>query len=153
MKTYLFGLLAFFASLCAAQAQDVDCKDAKDCYLRGVQSIFDKDKVQYQNDCFTKALQFDPAYVDAYHYRGGNFMRQEKYNEAIADYTKYLELIQKEEKKSKFVIAKVHYHRGEAYEKLNKRKEALADYKKASEVFPKEEKYLNAYNTLQAKKN
>mgnify|MGYP000937318103 CR=1 FL=1 len=153
MKTYLLACFLVFAALGAVRAQDVDCKDAKDCYLRGTQSIFDKDKIQYQNDCFTKALQFDPTYVDAYHYRGGNFMRQGKYQEAIADYTKYLELIVKEEKQSKFVIAKVHYHRGEAYEKLNKRKEALADYKKASEVFPKEEKYLNAYKALEAKKN
>lgn len=146
-------LLSFFATLLPfALAAQVDCVDAKDCYMRGTQSLFDNTKIQFQNDCFTKAIAFDPNYVDAYHYRGGNFFRQEKYKEAVADYSKYIELIKLEPKQSKFVLAKVHYYRAESYLKLGKKKEALADYKLATEIFPKEEKYLNAYNALKNQK-
>jgi tetratricopeptide (TPR) repeat protein len=147
-KNILFSV----ALLPFALSAQVDCVDAKDCYLRGTQSIFDNTKIQFQNDCFTKAIAFDPNYVDAYHYRGGNFFRQEKYKEAIADYTKYIELIKLEPKQSKFVLAKIHYYRGESYLKLGNKKEALADYKMAMEVFPKEEKYTEAYNTLKNQK-
>lgn len=144
----LIALLAF--SPLASFAQ-VDCTSADDCYLRGVQSLFDKEKIDYQNQCFTKAIEFDPTYADAYHYRGGNFVRQGKYTEAVADYTKCIDLMKKEAKPSKFVLAKIHFYRGEAYAKQNKKAEALADYKTASEIFPKEEKYINAYNELKAK--
>jgi tetratricopeptide (TPR) repeat protein len=148
MKKYLFVFMAALPFVASAQ---VDCVDAKDCYTRGVQSLFDKEKIDYQNECFTKAVKFDPNYAAAYHYRGGNYARQEKYNEAIADYTKFIDLAKKEEKPSKFVLAKVYFYRGESYAKLGKKKQALADYKAASETFPKEEKYLNAYNELNKK--
>lgn len=148
MKKYIFILLAALPFVSAAQ---VDCVDAKDCFTRGVQSLFDKEKIDYQNECFTKALNFDPNYTDAYHYRGGNFARQGKQEEAIKDYTKYIDLAKKEAKPSKFVLAKVYFYRGEAYNKLGKKAEALADYKTASETFPKEEKYINAYNELNKK--
>lgn len=148
MKKYLFIFMAGLPFVASAQ---IDCVDAKDCFTRGVQSLFDKEKIDYQNECFTKALKFDANYAEAYHYRGGNYARQGKYKEAIADYTKFIEIEKKEAKPSKFVLAKVYFYRGEAYAKLNQNKEALADYKTASETFPKEEKYLNAYNELNKK--
>lgn len=145
MKNFI-AMLACCAPLWLSAQEE--CKTAEDCFQRGVQSLFDKEKLDYQNECFTKAIKLDPKYADAYHYRGGNFARRGKYKEAVSDYTKFIDLASKQPKTSKFVLAKVYFSRAEAKIKLNKKKEALADYKAAMDTFPKEEKYADAYEAL-----
>jgi tetratricopeptide (TPR) repeat protein len=149
MRT-LFLLFAFcLPFLIAAQEE---CKTAEDCFQRGLRTLFDKEKLAYQNECFSKAIKLDPNYMEAYHYRGGNYYKQGLYKEALKDYDKYLTLMGKSKKPSKYMLAKVHYQRAETYTKLNKGKNALADFKKASELMPKEEKYAAAYQAAQTKK-
>ena len=149
MRILIF-LLAFAAPF-FIKAQD-DCQTAEDCFQRGLRTLFDKEKLAYQNDCFTKAIKLDPKYMEAYHYRGGNYYKQNLYKEAIKDYDKYISLMSKSAKPSKYMLAKVHYQRAETYGKLNKKKEALADFKKASELMPKEEKYVTAYSAAKTQK-
>jgi eukaryotic-like serine/threonine-protein kinase len=132
-------------------AQD-ECKTAEECFQRGLRTLFDKEKLAYQNECFTKAIKLDPNYMEAYHYRGGNFYKQSLHKEALKDYNKYIALMSKNKKPSKYMLAKVYYQRAETHTKLNKSKEALADFKKAAELMPKEEKYITAFNTAKTKK-
>lgn len=143
----LFALcLPFFVA-----AQD-ECQTAEDCFQRGLRTLFDKEKLAYQNECFSKAIKLDPKYMEAYHYRGGNYYKQGLYKDALNDYNKYLSLMGKTPKPSKYMLAKVHYQRAETYVQLNKKKEALADFKKATDLMPKEEKYSNAYAAAKTKK-
>ena len=44
---------------------------------------------------FTKAIELDPTYINAYNHRGFGFCKQEQYLEAIADFTKAVELAPK----------------------------------------------------------
>ncbi len=149
MRTLLF--LIGFGFAFSLQAQD-QCNTAEDCFQRGLRTLFDKEKLAYQNECFSKAIKLDPKYMEAYHYRGGNYYKQALYKDALKDYDKYIALMGKSAKPSKYMLAKVHYQRAETYAKLNKPKEALADFKKAADIMPKEEKYTTAYNTAKAKK-
>ena len=58
---------------------------------------------------FTKAIEIDPTFINAYNHRGFSLSKQEKIPEAIADYNKAIELAPK--------YADVYYNRGIAYAK------------------------------------
>ena len=64
--------------------------------------------------------------MGAYYGRGNTFLSIKKYEEAIADYTKAIELDPKD--------ADAYYNRGGAYKALGKTKEAEADFAKAKEL-------------------
>lgn len=75
---------------------------------------------------FTKAIELDPKYANAYFNRGIAYSNLKKYPEAIADYTKAIELDPK--------YADAYYNRGGAYKALGKTKEANADFAKTKEL-------------------
>ena len=75
---------------------------------------------------FTKAIEFNGTYVNAYNHRGFGFSKQEQYLEAIADFTKAVELAPK--------YADAYENRGDAYKALGKNQEAEADFAKGKEL-------------------
>jgi len=50
------------------------------------------DKYKKAIEYYTKAIELNPKYADAYFERGFNKLQLKKYNEAIVDYTKAIEL-------------------------------------------------------------
>ena len=78
---------------------------------------------------FTEAINFnDEPFAGDFYNRGLTYYNLEKYNEAIADYSKAIEL--------KPDYADAYINRGNAYCNLNKYDEALADYNKAIDLKP-----------------
>ncbi len=90
--------------------------------------------------------EFDPKDAVAYYDRGLAYYEQNKYDLAIADYTKAIELDPK--------YAKAYIWRGGAYNNQKNYDLALSDYNKAIELDPK---YVNAYcsrgSSYEAQKN
>ncbi len=109
---------------------------------------------------FSKALEFNPQYADAYLGRGDAYAGMEKAEEAIKDYSRYLELRPKDtfgylkrasaysfggncqkaiEDYDKVIKefpkeANLYFSRGTCYELLNKKEQAVEDYKTAAEL-------------------
>ena len=84
---------------------------------------------------YTKAIEIDPNYANAYVDRGVAKDDLEDYYGAIADYTKVIEIDPNE--------AKAYYNRGNSKGNLEDYKGAIADYTKAIEIDPN---YAAAYN-------
>ena len=75
---------------------------------------------------FTKAIEFNGTYVNAYNHRGFALSKQEQYIEAIAVFTEAVELAPK--------YADAYENRGDAYKALGKNQEAEADFAKGKEL-------------------
>lgn len=84
MKKITFFFLMFIG-LVAAQAHDME---AMKYYNLGLSSTLTSKKINY----FTEALRLDPDLVEAYEKRGLLYFFQEKYDEVIQDFQKYIEL-------------------------------------------------------------
>ena len=84
---------------------------------------------------FTKAIESNPDFVDAYIFRAGVFSEQEKYAEAVEDYSKVIEL-----EPSNHLG---YLNRGIANEHLKRFPESMADYTKAMKLSPNEQKNIN----------
>ncbi len=84
---------------------------------------------------YTRAIEIDPKYTDAYFNRGVAFGDLEQWDKAIVDYSKAIEIDPKY--KSAFDT------RGVAYANLGRWDKAIADYSKALEIDPK---FANAYD-------
>jgi len=78
----------------------------------------------------------NPEYAEAYYNRGVAYGESGKVEEAIADYTKAVELNPES--------AEAYYNRGIAYGKSGKVEEAIADYTKAIELNPELKKFFDA---------
>lgn len=129
---------------------------AKEYYERGVKAASYKDAIQE----YSKALELDPGFADAYLGRGDAYSGLEKAAEAVRDYSKYLELKPKDifgyyKRAAAYgyagdyqrciedwdiVIAQfpkeasVYYSRGTCYELSGKRERAAEDYKTAAKL-------------------
>ena len=81
------GIICFimFLGLVAAQAND---RDAMKYFSLGLSSSLTPKKIEY----FTKALDLNPNLVAAYEKRGLLYYFQEKYDNMIEDFQKYIEL-------------------------------------------------------------
>ena len=77
------------------------------------------------------SIVLSTMYANDYYFRGNAYNALKKYEEAIADYTKAIELAPKD--------ANNYRARGSAYSNLKKYPEAFADYTKAIELDPKYE--------------
>ncbi|KAF5433807.1 Tetratricopeptide (TPR) repeat containing protein [Candidatus Methanophagaceae archaeon] len=84
---------------------------------------------------YTKALELNPEYPDAYYNRGATYYNLKDYEKAISDYNKALELNQE------YVDA--YNNRGLAYGDLKDYGKAISDFNKAIELNPE---YADAYN-------
>lgn len=79
---------------------------------------------------FTKAIELDSTYDDAYNHRGDAYNWKNEYDSAIADLTKAIELNPKG--------VHLYFHRGSTYFIYKKQYElAIADFTKAIELSPK----------------
>ncbi|MCB0166741.1 MAG: tetratricopeptide repeat protein [Anaerolineae bacterium] len=86
---------------------------------------------------YSKAIELDPQYVDAYNYRGIAYANSEQYEKAIVDYNTAIELNPK--------YRWSYFNRGNAYRGQELYDEAIADFKKAIELDPE---YVDALNNL-----
>ena len=129
-------LSIFFVLICAfiISVQTTDKKAEAEVALKKGNNAEKNNDLSTAIINFTKAIEIDPKYTDAYFHRGIAYNRLKKYPEALADFTKEIELDPK--------YADVYYNRGVAYNALKKYEEALADYSKAIELDPK---YARAY--------
>jgi tetratricopeptide (TPR) repeat protein len=89
-------------------------------------------------DYYTKAIELDPGYADAYYNRGNAYAGEGLYEEAIADYTRYIELDP--------MYADAYYNRGQCYHWIGRDERALSDYNKACSLG--HENGCNNYNVL-----
>lgn len=72
---------------------------------------------------FTKAIELDPQFADAYHRRGMILGALGNYDSAIADYNKAIELNPK--------YGTTYKNRGVLFLKINDRQRAIVDFEKA----------------------
>lgn len=84
---------------------------------------------------FSKAIELNPDFIDAYIFRAGVFSEQEKYTEAVEDYSKVIELEPRNH------IA--YLNRGIANEHLKRFPESMADYTKAMKLSSNEQTNIN----------
>jgi tetratricopeptide (TPR) repeat protein len=81
---------------------------------------------------FTKAIELDPKYADAYNRRGDAYNQNKNSGSAIVDLTKAIELSPKK--------VQLYVHRGSTYFVYEKKYElAIEDFTKAIELNPKNE--------------
>ncbi|MDH3898901.1 MAG: tetratricopeptide repeat protein, partial [Deltaproteobacteria bacterium] len=84
MKRTLIAVLAYMmVTTSAAWAQD-----AMHFYKLGIDSSLANTKIKY----FTKAVELNPNLVEAYEKRAIHYYFQRRYDNAIRDYTKIIEL-------------------------------------------------------------
>lgn len=109
--------------------------------LSGCSNNFKLGNSEYSKGNYEKAVEYYSLHLqkhsspEAYNNRGNAYIDLKKYNEAIADFTKALEL--------KPDYAEAYLNRGTVYDELKKYNEAIADYSKAIELKPD---YDLAYN-------
>ena len=75
---------------------------------------------------YTKVIELDPKYPDAYNNRGTRYYGLHQYEKAIADYDKAIELAPKE--------SILYVERGRAYQAIGEQSRANADYEKAQQL-------------------
>ena len=109
-------------------------KAAIDAFNNGQKAFENKDFDSAVTD-FTKAIELDPKFVNAYSCRGDGYLKLKAYLESIADCTKAMEVDPKH--------ANAYIIRGNAYRILKKYPESMGDCTKAIELDPK---HANAYN-------
>lgn len=86
-------------------------------------------KIEQAIAAFTKAIELDPKYDDAYNHRGDAYNWKKDSDSAIADLTKAIELNPKR--------VQLYVHRGSTYFVYEKKYElAIADFTKAIELSP-----------------
>ena len=84
---------------------------------------------------YTKAIELNKEYAEAYYNRGNVYLTLEDFENALADYTKAIELNKE--------YGKAYHNRGLVYHKLKEYDKALADYHKAIVLNPDEVLYYN----------
>ncbi len=82
---------------------------------------------------YDKALELDPACVQAYHDRGLAHVQRQQYMEAIADFSRVIELNPQHATPQ---LAGTYYNRGLVYARQNASDQALADYDQALALDP-----------------
>ena len=93
---------------------------------------------------YSKAIELNPEFAEAYNNRGNTYYAQGNLNQAISDYNKVIELNP---------ISSMAYNaRGNAYSSRGDISQAIADYKKALELDPNNEDARESLNRLQNKK-
>ena len=92
---------------------------------------------------YTRAIELNPTFAEAYNNRGGVKKALNRYDEAIADYDRAIELDP--------AMAKAYYNRGSVKKALNRHDEAIADYSRAIELNPTDaEAYYNRGSVREA---
>jgi tetratricopeptide (TPR) repeat protein len=80
--------IASLVTLLLLVAVPAQGQDAREYFFLGIRSSMTPQKVRY----FSKALEIDPYFADAYEQRGLLYYFQEKYDRMIRDFENYLDL-------------------------------------------------------------
>jgi tetratricopeptide (TPR) repeat protein len=124
MKIILFATLSLTCLATFAAAQATTCaNDDYDC------------KVAY----YTRQISASPNDGESYYSRGMAYKRLERYDEALADFTKYIST----NPTSKEYLADGYGERANCYKALKDTTRAIADYNRALELFPSTTVYNN----------
>ena len=120
----IFIIIVFYIGL-TVQTGSESQPTAKQYFDMGVSNLVPN---QYEKaiDDFTKAIELNPRYFDAYWQRASAYSNLGQYESALADYTKSIELNPD--------FAYPYYERGLVYYKLEQYEEALKDYDKTLEL-------------------
>lgn len=134
MKKFLCFLIVFFIlfSFCcyAVETLTAQQKEAEEWYIKG----YNADTLTLKVEYYTKAIELDSKYANAYSNRGGAFANLGESQKAIDDCTKAIELDPK--------FANTFSNRGGVYVILGEYQKAMDDCTKAIELDPK---LANAY--------
>ena len=93
-----------------------------------------QDEYRSAIDHYTKAMELNPEYAEAYYSRGSTYLKINEIPEAIQDFSKTIELNPE--------YAEAYYSRGKAYDTKGEIPEAIQDYNKTIELNPE---YTEAY--------
>jgi tetratricopeptide (TPR) repeat protein len=111
------------------------CRDnAVDHYNRGVDHWQNHEYDQAVSE-FTRAIQINPEYAEAYNSRGITYRDKNEYELAIEDYNKAIEINPQ--------YAEAFNNRGNAYEGKGEYDQAISNYNTAIEINPE---YAKAYS-------
>lgn len=151
MKAIVLSLILLSACSLQAQVENqfTEVSEARKWFEQGVQALFEENGLEHQLECYTKAINADPQFKDAYRYRAAVNFKLEKFEDCAADCGKYLEIAHKEESQSSYIIAKVLFRRAEANTMLENYAAAKVDYKAAIENMPREEKYREGLSRVE----
>ena len=130
---FLIGLFILFSFNCyAGETLTAQQKEAEVWYEKA-NSV---DTLALKIEYYTKAIELDPEFVNAYNNRGYAYINLGEYQKAIDDCSKAVEIDPK--------LASAYNNRGVAYINLGKYQKAIDDCSKAIEIDPK---LANAYNS------
>jgi len=104
-----------------------DLKNASTYFKRG-NTYRRKGQFHQAISAYTKALELNPTYHEAYNHRGIANRNIEQYDQAISDYNKAIELSPKD--------AVYYNNRGFAYDQKGEYDQAISDYNKAIAIDP-----------------
>lgn len=107
---------------------DASGKDAVEYYNSGMKLALKSDYQEATKD-FSKAIEIDPSYIDAYTFRASAYSRLGNYRDALRDYSKVIELTPNSQVG--------YYYRGLIYILIKDYSAAINDFKKAIEIDPK----------------
>lgn len=102
-------------------------------FNKGIQSSRDKNNEE-AIEYYTKAIEFNSDFADAYVNRGVAYRENKEFEKAIKDYTKAIEINPK--------YAEAYCNRGVAYGELGNLEKEIENYTKAIEINPK---YADVY--------
>jgi len=111
----------------------VELKDAEGLFYLG-NAFCDRELFKSGIGCYDESLKLK-EYAEVYNNRGVAYAKLNKYEQAIKDYDRAIELNP--------ALAEVYNNRGITYAELNKYDQAIEDYDKAIELNPN---YADAYN-------
>lgn len=118
----------------SAQTSAENANEAKESAEKVAQSIqyfnqaFNETDLDKKIELYTKAIELNPNYAEAYNNRGSAYDDKEDFDKAIEDYTKAIELDPN--------LAEAYYNRGNAYAHKGDFDKAIEDYTKAIELNP-----------------
>lgn len=127
----------------AAQESAEKADEAKESAEKIAQSIsyfnqaYNEKDLDKQIELYTKAIELNPNYAEAYNNRGVAYYDKGEFNKAIEDYNKAIELNPND--------AEAYNNRGVAYKKKGDIFKAIEDYTKAIELNPN---LAEAYNNI-----
>ena len=129
-------IIPILLSCASTQQKQTESTDAEFYLNRGVVSYH---KGQYDKAIsdFTKALEINPRYTEAYNLRGGVYSRKGQNDEAISDYSKAIEIDPRD--------VRAYNYRAWEYTLKGEYDQAISDLKKALEINPR---YADTYNNL-----
>jgi Flp pilus assembly protein TadD len=147
-KPYLFIIIVFYVgvlclgiaaqSLAAPPLDDPRGKGLEGAVFELCDAAIDFAKKGHYDRAialFSKALEINPRYAEAYNNRAFAYSDIHKFDKAISDYTKAIEI--------KPMYAAAYNNRGVAYENKGQYDKAISDFSTALEINPR---YAEAYN-------